>query len=302
MPEFGSQEYWETRFTKDDTPFDWLQSVHFMRDAAYYWLGSENLRGSQVLHIGSGTSDCSPLREMVVEPRQIHNVDFSQAAINAGSRREKELLDGRYFEMVNSENKHDSVLIPESSRAMLWSCLDLLSLNSTLDLMEQQEEVGLFDLALDKGTSDSIALLPHPSLRLPYPLSVNGWTRGILQSSVSQNMDVHALHVLAVHLAALTRPKTGKWIVISYSEDRFPFLPPYPHTTSHGLLSDSVLKAGFPHPSQLWRLEAKERIGLPDEGETLAQRKKRLSSGVVFRPQLSHWLYVFVRTDTLVTY
>lgn len=304
MPDFGSQEYWDERFTKDGTPFEWLQSPQFLHGAASHWMKPENLRRAEVLHIGCGTSDLGHLLcKSVLEPRQIHNVDFSQAAIDAGSRREKELLEARDSDLKGTENRHDGVFTPEPLQAMRWSCLDLLSLHSTLDLMEQQEEAGkLFDLILDKGTSDNIAMAPIASIRLPYPLSVNGWTRGILQSGVTQTADIHPLHVLAVHLAALARPKTGKWISISYSEDRFPFLPPYPHTVSHGLLPDSVIKAGFPHPSQLWRLETKERIDLPDEGETLAHRKKRLSSGVVHRPKLSHWLYVLVRTQTLVTY
>ena len=300
---FASREYWESRFTREASPFDWLVPAQNLREIALEWIEDSASKAMEVLHIGCGTSDASALRELVGDPRQIHNVDYSRAAIDAAVVREDELISKADQTWTETKDKHDSVQQSTAPQKMRWSCLDLLSLDSAFCLLEQQSETGnLFDLVLDKSTSDSIACGSDIHVSLPYPLSVNGWTRGIRQSGVAQSAEVHPLHVLAVHLAALTRPKTGKWIVVSYSEDRFPFLPPYPQSASHGFLPDSVIQAGFAHPRQLWRLEAKEKIDLNvKREETLAERKKRLTSRTVHRPQVSHWLYVLVRTDALVT-
>ena len=268
-------------------------------------MDGERLRKAEVLHIGCGTSDSSVLRRLVDSPSQIHNVDFSAAAVEAERTREQEALQTQPEQQPwidTASDKRDS-LQPFPPQPMRWSCLDLLSLDATISLMEQQYERGhLFDLVLDKSTSDSISCGANVHLQLPYPLSINGWTRGVLASGVAQIAAIHPLHALAVHLAALTTPRTGKWIAISYSEDRFPFFPPYPRSASHGFLEESTIQAGFAHPNQLWRLEAKEKVE-PDveKEETLAQRRDRLKKGIVHRPQVSHWLYVLVRTDVVVT-
>ncbi|KAK3691564.1 hypothetical protein LTR37_018573 [Vermiconidia calcicola] len=309
MPDFSSHGYWEARFSKDSTPFDWLLPARRLCDIALDWTDEARVKGADVLHIGCGSSESSALRELVEEPSQVHNVDYSRAAIDAAMSREDELLEQEQQEvpapddLEMTKNKHDSVQYRESSRKMRWSCLDLLSLDATLTLLDQQAEAGrLFDLVLDKSTSDSVASGSGVPLQLPYPLSINGWTRGIASSGVSHLAEIHPLHVLAVHLAVLTTPKEGRWIAISYSDARFPFFPPMPHSAEQGFLPDSVLKAGFPHPSQLWTLEAKEKIDTRGNwDETLAERKKRLQSGQMRRPQPSHWLYVLKRTEVMVT-
>ena len=305
MPEFASRGYWDERFSNDSSQFDWLLPASALCDVVEEWVEAEALRKADILHVGCGTSDSSVLRRLVDNPSQIHNVDYSAAALEAERAREQETLakeseDQPWIDMASE--KRDSVQ-PSPPQAMRWSCLDLLSLDSTISLMEQQYERGrLFDLILDKSTSDSISCGGDLNLQLPYPLSINGWTRGVLASGVTQVAEIHPLHILAVHLAALTTARTGKWIAISYSEDRFPFLPPYPHSASHGFLAENTIQAGFPHPNQLWRLEAKEKIEPGREKEeTLAQRRKRLKEGIVHRPQVSHWLYVLVRTDLVVT-
>ena len=306
MPSFASREYWDERFDNDSSQFDWLLPATALRDVAVEWSGAESLRKAEVLHIGCGTSDSGILREIVDSADQIHNVDYSAAAVEAARKRELEARDQKADDELllgTARWKHDSVQLNSSSRYMRWSCLDLLSLDATLSLAEQQSERGrMLDLILDKSTSDSISCGSDISLQLPYPLSINGWTRGVMASAVFQSFDIHPLHMLAVHLAALTTPRTGRWIAISYSDERFPFLPPYPRSASHGFLPESAIKAGFPHPNQLWRLETKEKIEPEAEKEeTLAQRRKRLKEGIVHRPKIAHWLYVLVRTDVVVT-
>jgi EEF1A lysine methyltransferase 4 len=304
MPDFASHEYWQSRFQKNGSVFDWLISAKDLSGIIQDNLDENQLRKAEILHAGCGTADSVALGDLVENAAQVHNVDYSQAAIDAASARKKESPDltTSDAEPASATDRHDSILhAPSSKNTMRWSCLDLLSLESTLALLDQQAGRGsLYDLVIDKSTSDSISCGSNVTIQLPYLLSINGWTRAILQSGVTQNAEVHPLHILAVHLAALTKPKTGKWIVVSYSDDRFPFLPPFARSASHGFLSDSVIQAGFPHPQQLWRLENKQKIDLNEE-ETLAQRRRRLSSGPVHRPQVSHWLYVLVRTDAAVT-
>lgn len=309
MPDFASQEYWDARFKKDDKPFDWLIPAKALCFVANDMLDREVLRHAQILHIGCGTSDSFELRELVEHPAQIHNVDYSEPAVEAATKREQELLlkanestDLLETTGGKSESAERGDPVIEATNTMNWSCMDLLSLPSTLGLLHHQAAAGgLYDIILDKSTTDSISCGPDLNLDLPYTLSINGWTRRILGSGTAQQANVHPLHVLAVHLAALTTPRKGRWIAISYSEDRFPFLPPFPHSASTGMLSDNVIKAGFPHPHQLWKLETKEKIDLDvNRDETLAERKKRLSAGLIHRPKVSHWLYVLRRTDAVV--
>ena len=305
MPDFSSQEYWDARFAKDPKVFDWLVPAKVLHDIAAEVIDKTDLEEPQILHIGCGTADSYSLRSLVKHPKHVLNIDYSEAAIQAASKREQELLASAHIESLlappDSAGKHDSVQDAEPAPPMRWSCKNLLSLHSALSLLgTQQDEGQLFDIILDKSTSDSISCGQDVQLSLPYPLSINGWARRVLGSGTSQLRDVHPMHVLAVHLAALTRPGTGRWIVISYSEERFPFLPPFPTTAANGMLPDDVIQAGFTHPHQLWRLEAKEQINLDEGNETLAERKKRLSLGYVHQPRVSHWLYIMRRTDALV--
>jgi len=305
MPEFASHEYWEARFQNNGSAFDWLVPANTLCDIVRDNIDKTRLPKAEILNVGCGTAESSAFRELVNDPEQVHNVDYSQAAIDAAAAREKNLLQNTSSALEETSSKRDSIQRPplDSKQPMRWSCLDLLSLNHTLTLLDEQRERGsLFDIVVDKSTSDSIACGSGATIRLPYLLSIEGWTRGILQSGLMQTVDIHSLHVLAVHLAAVTKPRTGKWIVVSYSDERFPFLPPYPKSVSQGFLPETVIKAGFPHPNQLWRLETKEKIDTTGgREETLAQRKKRLSSGAVHRQEVSHWLYVLVRTDASVT-
>ncbi|CAK1361254.1 hypothetical protein CB0940_03353 [Cercospora beticola] len=301
MPDFASQEYWDNRFRKDSKPFDWLVPAKVVHDIAKEVIDKTHVEQPQILHIGCGTADSFVLRSLVQHPKHVLNVDYSEPAIQAASKREQELLASEQVESLLQPGKHDSVQDTELPPPMRYSCKDLLSLHSALSLLHTQQDDGeLFDLILDKSTSDSIACGQNVSLSLPYPLSINGWSRRVLGSGTTQLRDVHPLHVLAVHLAALTKPGTGRWIVISYSEERFPFLPPFPATVGNGMLSDDVIQAGFTHPHQLWKLETKEPIDLDEINETLAERKKRLSLGYTHRPKVSHWLYILRRTDAMV--
>lgn len=109
---------------------------------------------------------------------------------------------------------------------------------------------------------------------------------------------VHPLHLIAVQLAAVARPGVTRWVCVSYSEDRFPFLSTTwdsdPQATSPvSMLDRNALEKGLPDPSTLWRIERKEAIRRPRQ----QQHKDHGHGHAVHRPDVAHWLYVLVRTE-----
>lgn len=183
---------------------------------------------------------------------------------------------------------------------MRWSTADLLSIPSLLAVCEPAS----YDLIVEKSCSDAIACaddilisLPYPLLSTPpHPSNTLPTPSPYLSPSPSPSSScpppqsalptpIHPLHILPLHLALLTKPG-GRWIVLSYSSSRFPFLSP----TSEDAIPVPVLTSGFPDPSQLWTLERTESVEAPGQ---------RLSGegGTVHSPKMLHWIYVFVRTE-----
>jgi len=104
---------------------------------------------------------------------------------------------------------------------------------------------------------------------------------------------VHPLHILAIHLALVTRPG-ARWIALSYSANRFPFLPSYKSGISaeeyDSSLPADVIARGLPDPSKLWTLVEREPVPSaygPKEGD--------LRDGVA-QAAWKHWIYVLERT------
>ena len=123
MPDFASPEYWDNRFEKDSKPFDWLVPATVLRDVTQDMIEAELLQKAEILHIGAGTSDCFVLRDLVSNPEQIHNVDYSDPAVAIGQTRERELLikedeKDRDLDLLEiTDNKHDSVQQPRKRRS-----------------------------------------------------------------------------------------------------------------------------------------------------------------------------------------
>jgi hypothetical protein len=99
---------------------------------------------------------------------------------------------------------------------------------------------------------------------------------------------VHPLHVLAVHLAFVTKPGAS-WIALSYSPGRFQFLEPGLGENLDEALPPGLLKQGFPDTSALWKLEGMAEV---EGGEELADQGR-----LVHRPKIVHYLFTLRRTD-----
>ncbi|KAF2746425.1 hypothetical protein M011DRAFT_80156 [Sporormia fimetaria CBS 119925] len=322
-PPFGSQEYWESRFTTNPNPFEWLEAPTALDPFLTKALQTAPEPDPHILHIGCGTSLLSShLRAHVNDPETIHNLDYSEVAIRLGKERERELFPVQRETLHRDESHPDNhetsevtaspapstvnpraavspVSIP-STAYMRWSSADLLSPTSLSTVCQPQS----YYIIVEKSTSDSIACAPDLSLPLPYPV---GTSSAVHPSNLTETpTPIHPLHILAINLALVTKPG-GYWISMSYSEDRYPFVPPIPPSQ---LVNDrsgnetevaediydippEVIEAGLPNPSELWKLEGKYEVEAADETEKPGSG----SVQVVHRPKIMHWVYVLRRTE-----
>ncbi|KAK7530942.1 uncharacterized protein J3D65DRAFT_560827 [Phyllosticta citribraziliensis] len=308
-PSFSNLEYWESRFQKDPSAFEWLLSPnrldkHVLEalDAAASSSSPNPLSPQQpsIHHIGCGTSAMSfQLRRLVDDPAQVLNTDYSPAAVEIGRSREKEIFGDGGAEVVEQATRRRRGSASMESKTMRWRTIDLLSLADTAQLA-RDPPYPPFAVIVDKSTSDCISCVDDVAVTLPYALQpVESSTPGTTAANPPTTMaQIHPLHLLAVHLAYHTRPG-GRWLAVSYSGARFPFLPPYPDRADEGMLSDETVERGFVHPGRLWRLQSHEMIDSGgDEGKGEEGGKEGGGATVVVhRPRIMHHLYVLERTD-----
>jgi hypothetical protein len=269
-PSYGSQEYWNERFTSEIEPFEWLEAPDVLDPFVLDALSNDKDPHSKVLHIGCGTSKLSyHLRTLVDTPEQIHNLDYSPVAVELGRKREQELCSMT----ENSAN---------GATSMFWDAVDLLSHKSLLGACKP----GTYSVIVDKSTSDSIACSDDPPISLPYAIDIpsSSFDNPIDPSMHTASDPIHPLHVLAVHLALVTKPG-ARWVALSYSDDRFPFVD--------GLYSSRPHVAGFPDTGSFWKLLDKREV------ESKEQQVVDVSSTgtVTYRPKVSHWVYIMQRTE-----
>ncbi|ORY13708.1 hypothetical protein BCR34DRAFT_255451 [Clohesyomyces aquaticus] len=338
-PSFGSSEYWNARFTSNPNPFEWLEAPNSLDPYLVEALKNSNEEEPEVLHIGCGTSLLSyHLRAHVKSPRHIHNLDYSDVAIEVGRKREVDIFASEHEQEAESlgndvnQNSSSTTTDDTDSRKtaartelavigsseplyMRWSSANLLSHSSVLKVCQPAS----YSIVVDKSTSDSIACSEDVYIPLPYPVRTSKMIEIPPAKASRSSEPIHPVHMLALHLALVTKPG-GKWISLSYSSDRFPFLPGHvpgrfesdpspsksPASTSvtsteeedfeDGLddnldeISQQVLDQGFPHPGGLWRLEGKYEIEVPEPHNLV-------NGGEVHRPKILHWVYILARTD-----
>ncbi|KAF2264482.1 hypothetical protein CC78DRAFT_533080 [Lojkania enalia] len=332
-PSFGSQQYWNQRFTANSNPFEWLESPTALDPYLVGVLKETSEQNLELLHIGCGTSLLSyHLRAHVKRPEQIHNLDYSEVAIGVGRKREVEI-----FNVEERQKESDGVEISQTTRArtqntnadncnsesakpniigdskdrlpsptyMRWSAADLLSHSSLLNVCKPSA----YSIIVDKSTSDSIACAEDKYVPLPYSVSISSDHH--IRTRFSESPEpIHPLHILAIHLALLAKPK-ARWISLSYSEDRYPFLhlplpgPSHSATASVSAnveddfdeldddlddIPQQVIDSGLPDPSSLWKLESKYEIEVP-------QQIPPNGNPATHRPKILHWVYVLQRTD-----
>ncbi|EXJ58674.1 hypothetical protein A1O7_06102 [Cladophialophora yegresii CBS 114405] len=283
---FDSEVYWEHRFTASQTPFEWLTPIDVTASILEKEIGNalnaENSRfdetGPSILHIGCGTSDLSlRLRDYVRRPVDVHNVDFSRQAVKLGQQREKEYFGQAALPGAGIGEKTQVNQFDLNASWMRWSNVDLLSRRDVLSLTN--EGTTLYDFVVDKSTSDAIACGDDVDF---LPASVD-------HGEVEVASPMHPMEVLAMHLAAVTA-MDGRWIIISYSTERFWFLEHKPKRPSD-FLSNGNTGQQFGRkadPKKYWRLDRKEPLAASESGSTPCDN--------VHRPQIYHWLYVLVRT------
>ncbi|KAF3910573.1 hypothetical protein ABW21_db0202543 [Orbilia brochopaga] len=153
-PSFGDKEYWDARFASDPSQFDWLLPADALDSAVTKALDSaRSCDEPRILHIGCGTSSLSfHLRDLVKSPSQIHNVDFSAAAIDVGKAQEAA----------------ESPL-----ERMQWSVADLLSFDDILTLRAAGEAARAYHVVVDKSTADAISCAEDVSIPRHYPPTID---------------------------------------------------------------------------------------------------------------------------------
>jgi EEF1A lysine methyltransferase 4 len=296
---FDSEAYWDHRFAASQSPFDWLTSVDdsinvlekFLVNGSGKETGHLEQNEQLILHIGCGTSELSfRLRHYVRQPSQVHNVDFSQQAVDGGRDKEKRRFASLGLDSAEAERRAGEIGL--DAAWMRWSKADLLSLPSVLSLVNKDGR--LYDLVLDKSTSDAISC--GDDVQIP-PAG-----HGTEQKPAPRSM--HAVEVLALHLAAVTAT-AGRWIVISYSAQRLWFLEylknDSPTAPSIDGVDDLARRSFSPQdgrnldPTNFWQLKKKQQM-IAAQVECADYGDAQIHT--VYRPQVYNWLYVLVRTNT----
>ncbi|KAK6514809.1 hypothetical protein TWF506_007171 [Arthrobotrys conoides] len=256
-PSFGEKSYWDTRFTKNPSPFDWLLPAAAVPFLSSIKSSLSTAPSSQILHIGCGTSSLSfTLKSLVKSPTDIYNVDFSHIPIEAGRSQ-----DG----------------------SMNWKTMDLLSSEQVLEFkgLVSVNDVRGFGLIIDKSTADAIACADDVVVELPYVITAEG-----IEEKSKTTTNIHPLVILALHMAYLTVPG-AKWLIVSYSTSRCSFLTS--QNPDDRYVKDDVLEQGFTDPRLLWKVIKEEGLSAREEVSG--------TDDVVARPVVKHTLYTLERTD-----
>ncbi|KAJ8107037.1 hypothetical protein OPT61_g9143 [Boeremia exigua] len=262
-PEFGSQDYWDQRFTTNTVPFDWLTAPEALDPVIAEALSVLSEETPQILHIGCGSSLLSQhLKTLVKNPQQVHNVDYSKVVIDAERKRELESSAG------------------DVSACTRWDAVDLLDYASLTKICGR----GKYSVVVDKSTSDAISCAEDVVCRLPYAVTLKQHTTNGLVDVEPKEIPVHPLHLMAVHLALITKP-SARWVSLSYSSERYPFLERETSTIE----DDGTAGTGIPDPRLLWTVISKHQIEAKEQED---------GDRVTHRPKVYHWVYILQRTAT----
>lgn len=261
-PNFGSQDYWDQRFTKNTAPFDWLSAPEALDPLIAEALNAANEDEPRILHIGCGSSLLSQhLKIHVKNAQQVHNVDYSRVVIDAERERELESTSGD----VNACTR--------------WDAIDLLDYASLLKVCNPST----YSVIVDKSTSDAISCADDVACPLPYSITTKNHAAADRVISIEpKELSVHPLHLMAVHVALVTKPG-AKWIALSYTSERYPFL----EGETAQIEEDGTADTGIPDPRLLWIVVGKHQIEAKEQND---------GNGVTHRPTVYHWVYILQRT------
>ena len=299
VPSFESSHYWDTRFTNEPQPFDWLVPADVLIPPLPRALFQFSSHGSslgpntspQVLHIGSGTSNLSNLLRKRVSPSAILNVDFSQRAIELGIQCEREEFGPGGAKESMSWATADLLNWQDIQSVPACNCGDNMhTANHHLGVdvgdSKPATSVAIFDVVIEKSCADAIACGEDVTIPVPYWLDR---TVG-LKKAAAQFVDLHPVFLLAINLAALTKPG-GTWFAFSYSESRFDCLYGDVDTDEDENRDALKKKGGIPDPAILWSVVKKEEMVAQAEG---------IHEGI-YRPRIAHWMYILKRTDYAIS-
>ena len=130
-------------------------------------------------------------------------------------------------------------------------------------------ELGMFDILLDKSTADAISC--GPSLLVDHDT-------------------VEPLLVLCRNLASVLR-SGGRWVCISYSEQRFPNVPRSPtRPAAAGASSSSDPRSDVP-----WQLLSREMVATAYLPEGRRVKEANGKERVVYEPETGIWAYMLER-------
>lgn len=266
-PEYDTVEYWENKYKSTDRPFEWLLPPHVLGDEFQSSLKRYQSNHPLVLHIGPGNSQLSfYLRNSIEDPEQIHNLDFSQTALDWGVETE----DARF---------------PDQQKRMKWMRASLTDIRSLLTVCEREQ----YSIIVDKSTSDSIACGYDVDIDIDFPLSTTPTT---IHSNHPKTSYVLPLQVLAINLAYICKPG-ATWIALSYSQKRFDILYTDLTDDDKEYVDPALHRQGFPDVKKIWTLESSSTI------ET-AEEHTRTNGSIVHRPKAEHYMFILRRTQTPV--
>ncbi|KAJ4323070.1 hypothetical protein N0V94_002094 [Neodidymelliopsis sp. IMI 364377] len=264
-PPFGSQDYWDQRFAKNPTPFDWLSEPTALDPFVGEGLRAAREEEPRILHVGCGSSLLSQhLKTHVKHAQQVHNVDYSEVVIDLERKRDREQISGGQREAL-----------------MRWDAVNLLNHKSLLAVCGLSE----YSIVVDKSTSDAISCADDVICPLPYGISTRSADTARRIEVEPKEIPVHPLQVMAVHLALVTKPG-ARWISLSYSSERYPFLEGQVASVDE----DGTAVTGIPDPRLLWTVTDKQQIEAKEQ-------ENGSGNGVTHRPKVYHWIYVLQRTN-----
>lgn len=119
MSEYSQSSYWNERYARDPTPFEWFQDSTALLPLLSRYVSS---RSTRVLILGCGTSSLGLDLLNERDLKQLHQIDFSSVCIDLMRKRHSQ------------------------TPSLLFSCQDACR----TDFAAQS-----FDLIIDKGTLDS---------------------------------------------------------------------------------------------------------------------------------------------------
>jgi hypothetical protein len=265
-PEYDSVEYWEDKYKSSDRPFEWLLPPHVLESEFQSSL-KRYPPNPLILHIGPGNSQLSfYLRKSTENPELIHNLDFSQTALDWGSETE-------------------AAQFPSQQKRMKWMKGSLTDIRSLLNVCEHEQ----YSIIVDKSTTDSISCGYEVDIDISFPLTSSPTTPA--HSNNPKTSYVLPLQVLAINLAYICKPG-ATWIVVSYSKKRFDVLCTDLTDNDKEFVDPALYEQGFPDVKKLWRIENSTII------ETAEKHRK--NGSVVHRPKAEHYMFILRRTDTPV--